>query len=117
MLVSTLLVFLLFAVLHVAVLVYARNVTGAAAADGARHGAELGSLSGDGAARASELIHTSLPGAADDIDCTEVSSVDAASGLPVITVHCRGALRTILLPLHLPLPIDASSTVLRERAP
>ncbi|HJQ42597.1 MAG TPA: TadE/TadG family type IV pilus assembly protein [Jatrophihabitantaceae bacterium] len=114
-LVSTLLVFLLFAVLQVAVLVYVRNVSAAAAADGARHGAELGSLPGDGAVRAVDLVRKAMPGVAQGIRCAETFGLDDASDLPTVTVRCRGSLRAILLPLHLPLPVDASSTVLRER--
>lgn len=116
-LVSALLVFLLFAVLQVAVLVYVRNVVSAAAADGARRGAEYGSTPADGARRASDVLRQALPGLSADVQCDGAPTTDASSGLATTTVRCQGTLHAVLLPLGLPLRIDASSTVLREAPP
>jgi Flp pilus assembly protein TadG len=116
-LVSTLLVLLLFGVLQVAVYVYARNVVSAAAAEGARNAAELGSDPMVGQQRADEVIAHALPGAAQRVHCTGSIGIDAASGLTVTTVRCRGTMRAIFLPLRMPWSIDVSSSVLRETPP
>ena len=116
-LVSTLLVFLLFAVIQVAVLVYARNVVAAAAADGARAGAAYGATPGDGARRAAEVMHDGLPSVAAGVRCEGVAATDASSGLATTTVRCRGRMHAVLLPLRLPLDLDSESTVLRESPP
>lgn len=117
-LISVLLVFLLFAILQVAVYAYARNVVAAAAADGARYGAAAGADPGDGARRAVVLIRSALNAAnAAAIPCAGTTSTDEASGLAVTTVHCRGRLPTLFLPLHLPLRIDVTSSALQEARP
>ncbi|MEO6885472.1 MAG: TadE/TadG family type IV pilus assembly protein [Jatrophihabitantaceae bacterium] len=116
--VSVLLVFLLFAVLQVAVYVYSKNVIGAAAADGARYGANAGVDPTEGGRRADALIGTGLnPEIAAAIPCTGSASVDAASGLPVTTVRCHGHLKLLFLPLSAPITIDVRSSALREQTP
>src|SRR5579875_750862 len=115
---SVLLVFLLFAVLQVAVYFYARNVAAASAADAARYAAAEGVDPSGGAARAAALLHDGLdPADADAIHCTSRPGTDAGSGLPVTTVRCSGRVRLLFTPLGLPLTIDVTSSVLRERAP
>lgn len=115
LLISVLLIFLLFAVLQVAVYFYVRNVVAASAADGARYGADAGVSPAAGGTRASRLIARSLNGdVAADVPCTGGTDVDAASGLAVATVHCHGRLRALFLPIHLPLNIDVTSSVLKE---
>jgi Flp pilus assembly protein TadG len=117
-LISVLLIFLLFGVIQVAVYYYVRNIVAASAADGARYAATSGVDARSGATRASQLIaHGLTADAAADITCTGGSAVDAASGLPVATVHCRGPLRALFLPLDLPLRVDVTSSVLEESAP
>ena len=116
--ISVLLLFLLFAVLQVAVYFYARNVVAAAAADAARYAAAQGVDPAAGSARARDLIAAGL----DDADtaamhCTSRPGRDAGSGLEVTTVHCTGRLRLIFLPLGSPLTIDVTSSVLREHSP
>lgn len=116
--ISLLLVTLLFAVLQVAIYFYARNIAAASAADAARYAATEGVAPREGGARASRLIHQGL----DEVDaagirCTGAPGKDAASGLAVSTVHCRGRIRLLFLPLEMPLTIDVRSSVLQERQP
>jgi Flp pilus assembly protein TadG len=117
-LISVLLIFLLFAVIQVAVYYYVRNIVAASAADGARYAAASGVGPGAGGPRADRLIADGLTAsAAADIRCAGKPAVDAASGLRVATVHCRGPLRVLFLPLQLPVTIDVTSSVLEESAP
>jgi Flp pilus assembly protein TadG len=114
-LLAVLLVFLLLAVLQVAVYFYARNVVAASAADAARYAAAEGVDSGAGGPRAEALLRAGL----DDRDaaairCTSAPARDAASGLAVTKVHCRGRIRLLFSPLAVPLTIDTTSSVLRE---
>lgn len=115
---SGLLVFLLFAVLQAAVYFYARNVAAASTADAARYAAAEGVDARAGGPRAELLIRRGL----DDADAAAISCVgrpglDAASGLATATVHCRGRIRLLFLPLGLPLTVDTTSSVLQERRP
>lgn len=111
---SVLLVLLLFAVLQVALYCYARNVIAAAAADAARGAANAGADPASGAASAGALITRGLNAAAGArVPCTSRADTDAATGLATVTVHCRGQLSLLLLPLT----VDVSSTVLREAVP
>jgi Flp pilus assembly protein TadG len=115
---SALLVFLLFAVLQVAIYFYARNVAAASAADAARYAAAEGVLPQAGAARAAALLRAGLDDAdASAIHCTSRADLDAATGLALTTVHCRGNIRLLFSPLRAPLTIDVSSSVLREGVP
>jgi Flp pilus assembly protein TadG len=117
-LISVLLIMLLFAVLQAAVFFYCRNVAAASAADAARYAAAEGADPRDGAARAATLLRAGLDDAdARSIHCTGALGRDAASGLAVSTVHCRGRVRLLFSPLRLPLTIDVTSSVLKESAP
>ncbi len=117
-LISVLMVFLLFAVLQVAVFVYARNIVASAAADGARYGATAGVDPAAGGRRARALVADGLNAAtADSVPCNASAGTDPGSGLPVTTVRCTGHLRALFLPLRLPLTIDVSSSALREGRP
>jgi Flp pilus assembly protein TadG len=116
--ISVLLVMLLLGVLQVAVYFYARNVTAAAAADAARYAAAQGIDPSAGGSRASRLIHDGLDEAdASAITCASAVGRDRRSGMAVTTVRCTGRIRLLFLPLHLPLTIDVTSSVLRERSP
>jgi Flp pilus assembly protein TadG len=117
-LVATLLVFLLFAVLQIAVYFYARNVVAASVADAARYAAAEGVPVNQGRERARRLIGEGLDDAdAGRLRCTAALGRDAASGLPVTTVRCRGRLALLFSPLPFPLTIDVRSSVLREGVP
>ncbi len=81
-LVSVLLVFLLFAVLQLAVYFYVRNIVSASAADAARYAAAAGVDPGAGAARARQEIGDAVGGGtARAIACTSTADRDAATGL------------------------------------
>lgn len=114
-LISVLLVFLLFAVLQVAVYFYARNVAAASAADAARYAAAEGVDPRAGAVRAEQLLRQGLDDRdAAAIHCTGRLGRDDPSGLATTTVHCQGRVRLFFTPLGLPLTIDVASSVLRE---
>lgn len=115
---AVLLVFLLLGVLQVAVYFYARNVIAASAADGARYGAAAGVDPGAGGPRATELVGEGLDAAdASAIRCIGIPGRDPASGLAVETVRCEGRIRLLFSPLHLPLTIAVTSSVLKEHVP
>lgn len=115
---SVLLVFLLFAVLQMAVYFYARNIVAASAADAARYAANAGVDPASGGPRADELIRKSIgAGEGSSIPCRGSATTDPASGLTVATVHCRGRLKLTFLPLDLPLWIDVTSSSLKEGPP
>lgn len=115
---SLLLIMLLVAVLQAAIYFYARNVAASSAADAARFAAAEGVDPGAGAPRAEQLINAGLDDAdARPIRCTSGLGRDAASGLVVTTVRCRGRIPLVFSPLKLPLTIDVTSSVLREGRP
>ncbi|MDQ2797337.1 MAG: pilus assembly protein [Actinomycetota bacterium] len=115
---SILLIFLLFAVLQVAIFFYARNVAASSAADAARYAASQGVDVHEGALRAETLIRKGLDDAdASAITCTSRPGRDDSSGLAVTTVHCRGRIRVLFSPLKMPLTIDVTSSVLKENQP
>jgi hypothetical protein len=117
-LIAVLLVLLLLAVLQVAVYFYARNVVAASAADGARYAAVEGVAARAGGMRAARLVAVGLDDAdASAIRCVGLPGRDPASGLDVVTVRCRGRIRLLFSPLHLPLTIDVTSSVLKEHVP
>jgi Flp pilus assembly protein TadG len=117
-LISVLLIFLLFAVLQVAVFFYARNIVSASAADAARFAAAAGVPPAAGGPRAEVLIARALGASgASAIRCTGRTAVDAASGLPVTQVHCVGRVHALLAPIDIPLRVDVTTSALHEAAP
>jgi Flp pilus assembly protein TadG len=116
-LVSVLLVFLLFAILQVAVLFYARNIVAASAADGARYAASSNQDASLGGRRASAEIGGALTnGVAHDVPCVGSADVDGASGLPTTVVRCTGQIRSIFLPFGAFVHLDATARALTEPA-
>jgi Flp pilus assembly protein TadG len=116
--IGALLVFLLFAVLQVAIYFYVRNIVAASASDGARYAASDGVDYGDGGARASLLVRQGLTAAvARDVPCSGSGGVDAASGLLVAAVRCSGKVHSVFLPIGALLSIDVTSRALKEGAP
>jgi Flp pilus assembly protein TadG len=114
-LVSVLLAMILFGVLQVAVYFYARNIVAALTADAARFAATAGTPASAGAARARALMSAGLGGSVTRaVRCSASAGLDRASGLPVTTVRCVGTMRAFLLPLALPLRLDATSSALTE---
>jgi Flp pilus assembly protein TadG len=117
-LICVLLVFLLFAVLQVALYCYARNIVAASAADAARYAANAGVDPAAGGPRATELISDGLgSGTAKRFACHGRTSVDQTSNLAVATVRCQGRLKLTFLPLGVPLTIDVTSSALKEAGP
>jgi hypothetical protein len=117
-LISGLLVFLLFAVLQVAVYFYARTIVAASAADAARYAASAGVDPAAGGPRARQLIADALTrDDAASVPCHGSASTDQQTGLPTVTVHCKGRIGLLLVPLDLPLTIDVSSSALQETGP
>lgn len=116
--ISVLLVFVLFAVLQVAVYSYVRNVVAASAADGARFAAASGVDYARGGLRASDLVgHGLTDGVARDVPCVGRPGADPASGLPLAIVRCAGHIRSVFLPIGALLRIDVTSSVLKEGQP
>jgi Flp pilus assembly protein TadG len=116
-LISVLLIGLLFGVLQVGLYFYARNIVAASTADAARYAAAAGASSSSGGPRAEQLISDGLGAAAGNITCTSSPGVDPQSQLPVTTVRCRGSVKALFAPVHLPLRIDTTSSALKETTP
>ena len=112
--VTVLLIFLVFAVLQVAVYLYVRNIVQASAAAGARYAANQGVDYASGGEHASVLLRQG-PGAtiARNLPCRGSPGRDV-SGLPLAVVHCGGHLKSIFLPLGRVLSIDVTARVLKE---
>ena len=113
---SVLLVFLLFAVLQLAAILYLRSIADAAAADGARYAANAGIDPAAGGARASEsLAHATGGGLlARTVHCTGDLDVDATTGLSAARVTCHGSVRSVLLPIAAFTSIRAVAESMKE---
>ncbi len=115
---TLLLVLLLFAVLQLAVFMYARNVVAASAAAAARYAANVGVDNDAANGKASSLIASGLsPGAARGFSCAASESPDPDSGLRVVQVRCTGQLQMVLLPFAMPATIRVTSSALKEGSP
>ncbi len=115
MLISILLVFLLFAVLQVAVLFYVRNIVAASAADGARYAASSNIDAATGGDRATAQIRTSLSGGvAASVPCTGTLGTDVATGLQTTVVRCQGNIKSIFLPIGAFVHLDITARSLAE---
>ena len=113
--ISTLLIFLLFAVLQVALLFYVRNIVSASAAEGARYAAASGQSADAGSMRARARIAGSLTRqVSDQIPCTGSAGVDADSGLATTVVRCEGSIRSVFLPFGAFVHIRVTSRALTE---
>lgn len=113
--ISVLLIFLLFAVLQVAVLFYVRTIVAASTADGARYAASSNVAAVAGGSRASDEIARTLGlSVANGLRCTGTLGTDAQSGLRTTVVHCAGAIRSVFLPLGDLVRIDVTSRALTE---
>ena len=112
--IATLLVFLLFAVLQIALYSYVRSVVASAAQDGARYGANEGIGPLGGAQRAQTLM-TQRIATGERYNCAGSPGIDAASGLRTTTIRCSGDFRAVLLPFRV--RIDVAASALQEQAP
>ena len=114
-LISVLLVMLLFAVLQVAVLFYARNVIAASAADGARYAAASNMAPAAGGTRAEAEISQGLTARlSQGVPCAGTISLDEQSGLTTTMVRCTGRIRSIFLPFGAFVRIDVTARALTE---
>ena len=113
--IAVLLMFLLFAVLQVAVYFYVRNIVTASAARGARYAANAGIAYGQGGSRARLLIAQGLsPGVARSVPCAGAAATDPATGLPLAVVRCKGHVKSVFLPIGSLLGIEVTSRALKE---
>lgn len=116
--IAVLLVFLLFAVLQVALLFYVRTVVASSAADGARFAGSADVTPAEGAQRATSLIASGLNAdVAAQVPCTASEQRDPASGLATVEVHCEGRISSLFLPIGAFVHVDVRSHVLREQRP
>jgi Flp pilus assembly protein TadG len=117
-LVSVLLVFLLFAVLQVAVYFYVRNIVAASAANGARYAASANVAYAAGGPRASQLMSQAAAGSvARGVSCAGRPGSDPASGLQTVVVQCSGRIRSIFVPIGALVSIDVTASALKEAPP
>ncbi|UQX89507.1 pilus assembly protein [Jatrophihabitans telluris] len=114
-LVLVLLLTLLFAVLQLAAVLYIKSMAAAAAADGARYGANANVEPSAGPARANELLRTAVGAQTSSaLTCSGGASVDRASGLATESVACHGKIRSLFVPAGAFVTIDTRAEALRE---
>lgn len=95
--VGSLMMLLLAGVMQISLVLHARNVFAAAAAEGARYAASTGATPDAGIARADELTHSALSSqVASDVPCQ--LSTDSEDGFEVRTMTCDGTLPLLFLP-------------------
>lgn len=112
-LVAVLLLFLLLAILQVAVYLYVRNVVVASASEGARYAASTDISPAQGGARATALIRSGVGSSvARHLDCS--GSTQEADGFVEVVVRCRGALSVFFAPLGEVLPVDVEGHAFKE---
>jgi hypothetical protein len=113
-LVSIPLLFLLLAVLQVAVYLHVRNVVVASAAEGARYGANADRASADGGPFAEHVLGRGLSvGTAAGIRCT-AGEEPGAGGTVLVAVRCRGAVPTLVSVVGRALPVNATARAIKE---
>lgn len=110
-LVTVLVLSLFLVVLQVGLVLHARNVAVAAAAEGARYGANADRTDADGAARAAQVLADSLPGAA----CAGARAVPRPPGAApqVVEIEVRCTLPVLFLPIE-PVAITVRGHALEE---
>ncbi len=97
-LVGALLLFVAFGVLQVGLVLHARNVLAADAAEGARHAASLAVPVSSGASVATDLARRSVPGLAPGLSC-RARQTAGPDGLTLAEVTCDARLRLAFLPV------------------
>ena len=91
-LVGALLLFVTLGIVQVALLLHARNVLAANAAEGARHAASLGVDPASGAVVAERLARDGVPGLGNNLRCTS-RQVAGDDGLALAEVTCSADLQ------------------------
>lgn len=112
-LVGGLLLLLVLGVVQLALVLHTRNVLSADAAEGARHGANLGRAPAAGGTYADALLRRSVPGAARGISCAGRPET-GGGGVPQVAVTCAGSLRLTLVPLGPELRMSVTGHAVRE---
>lgn len=97
-LVGALLLFVTFGVLQVGLVLHARNVLAADAAEGARHAASLAVPISSGATVAADLAQRGVPGLAPGMTC-RAHEVAGPDGMTVAEVTCTARLHLAFLPV------------------
>jgi Flp pilus assembly protein TadG len=97
-LVGMLLLLVTFGVLQVGLVLHARNVLAADAAEGARHAASLGVPVSSGGTVAADLARRSVPGLSRGLACRARQAAGPA-GLEVAEVTCDARLHLAFLPI------------------
>ena len=112
-LVSVLVLFLFLVVFQVGLVLHARNVLVAAAAEGARYGANADRSDDDGAGRAVQVVAGSLPGAV--AGSTQARAVPRAPGAQpqVVDIEVSSQVRVAFLPVA-PLRLQVHGHALKE---
>ena len=105
--------FVLFAVVEVAVWFYERDVVASAASEGAQYASTRGGAGGD--VKADQLITTGLNhSSARQLACVASGQTDPGTGLQSTTVSCSGKVTMWLLPFDEPVPVHVGSTVVMQ---
>lgn len=114
-LVATLLIFVFLGVVQVALVLHARNVLVANAAEGARAAAVRGASVGDGEQACAELVRHALSQALETGPKPCEGSVLAASGgePPLIEMHVRATLPLTFVPLG-KIRLDVTARAIQE---
>jgi Flp pilus assembly protein TadG len=108
------LLFLLLAVLQVAVYLHLRNVLVASAAEGARYGANADRATSDGGPFAEQVLARGVSRrAAAAIHCTAAEE-PGAGGIVLVAVRCRGTTPTLLSAVGRLLPVDVAARAIKE---
>ena len=108
------LLFLLLAVLQVAVYLHLRNVVVASAAEGARYAANADRAASDGGPFAEQVLsHGVSVRTAAAIHCTATEQ-DGVAGTILVAVRCRGTVPTLLSAVGRLLPVDATARAVKE---
>jgi Flp pilus assembly protein TadG len=115
MLVGGLVLFVVLGVAQLALVLHARNVLSADAAEGARHAANLGRDASSGGPYAAELLRRSVPSAARTIACRGRGET-GAGGVPLAAVTCAGRIRLTFVPLGPSLPLSVTGRAVKEPA-
>ena len=109
-----LLLVLVLGAIQVAFVLYARNVVGASAHEGARAAVELGRNADDARTVASEVVRSSVGGLVEQMEV--VVSVQTVGDLSVVRVRVTGRLKSFgVVPIRM--PVGSVATSIRREAP
>jgi Flp pilus assembly protein TadG len=113
-LVTVPLLFLVLAVLQVAVYLHLRNVVVASAAEGARYGANADRATADGGPFAEQVLARGVSRrTASAIRCAAAEQ-SGAGGTVLVAVRCRGVVPALLAAVGDLLPVDVTARAIKE---